>query len=187
MRRFIFEESTKKNKLAFLQLSLWTERWNFIWHGRWKSILYILRRKKKITLLGIRESEAIAVTLRDTDLYLICLRATPWSESKNTWKYYQFLMSKVVQTAGCVNWECGTFGAFRKRVNCFWCSLILSLGEILPCIWFWVAMCYYIFMPLNMYLLQFYAAHFHDVNCLSLLRDICVFSQDHIKWEKYGK
>lgn len=137
--------------------------------------------------LVFRESKAVAISVRDTNLYPTCLEVTLWFENKNTWKCYQFLMSKVIQKAGCVNWESGTFVAFRERVNCFWCSLFFSPEEILPRIWFFVAMCYYIFMPLNMYLLQFYAAHFHDVNCLSLLRDIYVFSQDHIKWGKYGK
>lgn len=144
-------------------------------------------KRCKLLSWAFRKSEVVAVTLRDTDLYPTCLEVTPWFKNKNTWKYHQFLKSKVVQKAGCVNCECGAFGALRERVNCFWCRLFISRGEILPHIWFLAAMCYYIFMPLNMYLLQFYAAHFHDVNCLSLLRDIYVFSQDHIKWEKYGK
>lgn len=83
----------------------------------------------KWALWAFRESEAIAVTLRNMNLYPTCFQVTPWFEKKNTWKYYQFLMSAVVQKAGCVNWECGTFEAFREGVNCFWCSLLLSRGK----------------------------------------------------------
>lgn len=140
------------------------------WEGKWKLLSW-----------AFRESKAIAVNLR--------YRFVPHLPKNDTMirKQEHMKILPILNVKSGPDGRMCLFGAFRKRVNCFWCSLILSLGEILPHIWFWVAMCYYIFMPLNMYLLQFYAAHFHDLNCLSLLRDIYVFSQDHIKWEKYGK
>lgn len=140
----------------------------------------------KLPSWAFRESEAIAVTLRDMNLCPTCLDVALWSGNKNTWKYYRFLMSKRSRRQEVRIENVGHVGPLGRGQIAFDAACFYP-REILPHIWFLAAMCYYIFMPLNMYLLWFYAAHFHDVNCFSLLRDIYAFPPDHVKWEEYGK
>ena len=86
---YVWRKHEKQRDLSFLPIVAVDRKIKL--HLEWEMKIYSLHPEKKRCKLqswAFRESEEIAVTLRDTDLYPTCLEVTSWFENKNAGKYH---------------------------------------------------------------------------------------------------